>query len=157
MYIRALKEHAAEAIIWRIIEFIAISQLNFCKITEVLLLGIADGIVLGVKGLDDNFALAFGASAASGNLRDELKTTFSRAEVGDIQRDIGVDYAHQGDEWKVQSFGDHLGAEENVYIPVLHPFIHAFQVGGRAVTIQPQNPGGGEEQLEGLLHFLGSR
>src|SRR5262249_51291800 len=65
-------------------------------------------------GLHEDFARCLAASSASGDLCEKLERAFASAEVGQMQREIGVDDADQRYVWKMQAFGDHLGADQNI-------------------------------------------
>ena len=64
--------------------------------------------------LHKNFARRFAASRATGHLREKLKRSFARAEIGQMQREIGVDDSDERHVWKMQTFRDHLRADEDV-------------------------------------------
>ena len=88
-----------------------------------LLLEVAGEIVMareldrrrkGRVGLDKNFARRFAASGPAGDLSEKLEGPFARAEIGQVQREIGVDDPDKSDVRKVQTFRDHLRADEDV-------------------------------------------
>ena len=64
--------------------------------------------------LHKHFARSFAASGASRHLRQKLKGPFARAEVGQMQRQIGVDNSDKRDIRKMQTLRNHLCADENV-------------------------------------------
>lgn len=65
-------------------------------------------------GLDDDFTCQVSTTSAAGDLGEELEGAFSGSEVGRIEGEVSIKDADEGDVWKVESFGDHLGAEEDV-------------------------------------------
>lgn len=73
-----------------------------------------DGGAVGGGGLDDDFSGHRSATGAAGDLGEELESTFAGAEVGGVEREVGVEDADEGDVGEVESFGDHLSAEEDV-------------------------------------------
>ena len=52
------------------------------------------------------------AAGAPGHLDDQLRHALAGPEIGAEQSLIGVEYADQGDVWKVMALGEHLGAEQ---------------------------------------------
>src|SRR5204862_4085930 len=64
--------------------------------------------------LHKDFARRFAASGASGDLGQKLERAFARAEIGQMQCKIGVNNPDQRHIWKMQTFGDHLRADEDV-------------------------------------------
>jgi hypothetical protein len=73
-----------------------------------------DGGAVRGGGLDDDFSGHRSAAGAAGDLGEELEGAFAGAEVGGVEGEVGVEDADEGDVGEVESFGDHLGAEENV-------------------------------------------
>ena len=65
-------------------------------------------------GLHENFAGCFAASGASRDLGEKLERAFAGAEIGQMQSKIGVDDADQRDVRKMQTFRDHLCADQNI-------------------------------------------
>ena len=64
--------------------------------------------------MDDDFAFEFAASGASGDLSDELEGTLTGAEIRNMQAEVGVENSNQSDIGKMQTFGNHLGADEDI-------------------------------------------
>ena len=64
--------------------------------------------------LHENFSRRFAASSASGDLREKLKGAFACAEIWQMQREIGINDSDQRYVRKMQPFGDHLRADEDV-------------------------------------------
>ena len=65
-------------------------------------------------GLHKDFARRFTAACAPGNLSEQLESALSRAEIGQMQGEIGVDDSDQRHVRKMETFRDHLRADENV-------------------------------------------
>src|SRR3977135_3099276 len=63
--------------------------------------------------LHKNFAGDLSSSGAACDLGKQLKSTFPGAKVGQMQADICIDNAHQGNIWKIEALGDHLRTDEN--------------------------------------------
>src|SRR5216683_1294959 len=68
-------------------------------------------------GLYENFAGCFSATGASSHLSEQLKSAFTSAEIRQMQCEIGVDDSNQCDIRKMQTFRDHLRADEDVDFP----------------------------------------
>lgn len=120
--------------------------------------GCAERGVLRSRGLDQDFARLVTTSGPTGDLRQQLERTLSGAEVRQVESDIGVDYADQRDAWKIESLGDHLGAEENVYLAAPNPLQEAAMralAPGR-VDIHPEYARGRKELGHALLDLLGA-
>ena len=64
--------------------------------------------------LDENFAGCLAAASASGHLCEKLESAFAGAEIGQMQGEIGVDDTDKRYVREMQTFGDHLCADENV-------------------------------------------
>ena len=73
-----------------------------------------DGVVVGRVGLDDDAAGALAAAGAAGDLGEELERALAGAEVGQVQADVGVDDADDGDTGHVEALREHLRADEDV-------------------------------------------
>src|SRR5215471_6036480 len=68
----------------------------------------------GCISLHEYFTRHFAAARAAGDLGEKLKGAFARAEIGQMQSEIGVDNPDQRDVRKVQTLRDHLCADEDV-------------------------------------------
>ena len=78
----------------------------------VVVLGREDNrSIAGVHRLDNNATWGFAPPGTPGDLRNELEGAFLGSEVGDGERGVGVEYAHEGDTGEIESLCDHLGAE----------------------------------------------
>ena len=58
--------------------------------------------------LHENLALHVTATGATGDLREQMKRVFTRAEIRLMQREVGEDDAHERHVRKMQPLGDHL-------------------------------------------------
>ena len=72
-----------------------------------------EGTVRG-RGLDDDLARQVAATGAAGDLGEELEGALAGAEVGGVEREVGIEDADEGDVREVESLGDHLGPEEDL-------------------------------------------
>src|SRR5688572_4401407 len=93
--------------------------------------------MLGLVTLDQDFAGAFGATSAAGNLRHQLGHIFRAAEIGAEQRLIDAENADESHLRKVMPLGQHLRADQYSCLAVpslLQTFFqHAFASRGVAV------------------------
>jgi len=69
---------------------------------------------VGGEGLDDDFAFEFAASRSAGDLSDELEGALACAEVWDVESEVSIEDSYEGDVGEVESFGDHLCADNDV-------------------------------------------
>ena len=74
-------------------------------------------------------------------MRHQLKRPLRRAEIGQVQRRIGIDYPHQRHVRKIQSLGDHLCAQQNLHLPLAKrrqcPIVAAMRL--HRIGIHPQH------------------
>ena len=120
--------------------------------------GVLQGGGLGRKSLDNDFSGKIAAAGAARYLRQELESAFPCTGIRDVEPQVRVQYAYQRHVGKIQTFGDHLGAQENIYLmgaklvqngpdgvfPPGHVRIHARDARRR------------ESAAQEFLHFLGS-
>src|SRR2546428_792340 len=67
--------------------------------------------------LHPHLAFDLPAPGATGDLSQQLECSLTRAKIRLMQREVGVNDSHQCDIWEMQSFGDHLRAEQDVELP----------------------------------------
>lgn len=72
--------------------------------------------MLGVGGLDDHLPDIAFASCPSCYLLEHLKSAFGRAKIGLVKEGIGLEYADQTDIIEMESLGDHLRTDEDIYL-----------------------------------------
>lgn len=75
-----------------------------------------DGVVRSKPGLDYDVASLGAASSPARHLSEQLVRSLGASVVGEIDSDVGVDDAHKRHVWKIEALGDHLSAEEYVYV-----------------------------------------
>ena len=92
----------------------AVSQFVLVKSLIVMRLDKLDDVVARLAGLDNHLPLFVGASGASRHLFQHVKGPLVTAEVREIDHGVGIEDAHNAHRVKVQSFGDHLRAHQNV-------------------------------------------
>lgn len=64
------------------------------------------------------FAVA--ATDATDDLGQEMESVFFGGEIGKGETGIGLDDADGGESWEIQTFGDGLGADDNIVIAVFY-------------------------------------
>lgn len=142
----------------REVELLAHFELLLGEAVEVVVAGELDARGVGGEGLDDDFAFEFAATGAAGDLGEELEDAFAGTEVGDVEADVGVKDADQGDVGKVEAFGDHLGADEDVDLLGLEG-IEEIAEGiffAHGVGVDAGDAGGGEYFFQDVFDFLGA-
>jgi hypothetical protein len=122
----------------------------------VVLGGEAHCWVIGLVGLQDDFAGCVGAACAAGDLGEQLEGSFGCAEVWKGEALIGkcdADERHCGD---VVSFGDHLCAHQHVDLAAPQAIENRLDtVPGSRVTVEPSNAGLGEALFDGVFELFG--
>ena len=71
-------------------------------------------MVRGQPRLNQHPSAFRAASRSTRHLTEELKAALGRPEIGQIDADIRVDNTYQRHVGKIESFCDHLRAEQNV-------------------------------------------
>ena len=119
---------------------------------------VADGLVVGVVGLDDNLALVAMSAGTAADLGHLLKRPLESPEVGEVDEVVGAHDAHHADVVEVQPLGNHLCAHEDVDAAVLEIVDNldiAVLLRG-AVQIHAGHLGVGEKDGEVVLDALGA-
>ena len=114
----------------------------------------------GVRGesLDEDFAFHFAPAGAASDLGEELEGALTGAEVGNVEGEVGVEDAGEGDVGEIEAFGDHLGAEEDVDLAGFEGaecFADGTFLSG-GVGVESGEAGFGEDLSEDLFDFLGA-
>ena len=73
-----------------------------------------DHRMVGLPGLQQGVALAFGPSGPPGRLAQELEGALGGARIGVGEADVGVDDADEGQKREVVALGDQLRADDEV-------------------------------------------
>ena len=68
--------------------------------------------------LDDDVGILVAAISATYDLGEELEGAFFRGEVGEGEAGVGLDDTEGGELRKVEAFGDHLSADNDVEMAV---------------------------------------
>src|SRR5438445_10384728 len=100
LFITAFDGEQSDATNRWIIQLFAKLDLLFVKTGEVMAARVLDRRMKGCKGLNDDFPLDIAATSATGHLREQLKGSFARSKIRNVQAQIGVDASDQGDIWK---------------------------------------------------------
>ena len=93
---------------------------------------------------------------AAGDLGEQLEGALGGAEVGQAEREIGADHAHQRDAVHVVALGDHLGADQQVDFAGLERAQHALEVGVAAhrVAVHASDARGGKRGVQEVFQLL---
>lgn len=57
---------------------------------------------------------AVGTAGSSRHLFEHIESSFARPEIGIVEHCIGIEHAHCGDIFEIQTFRYHLGAYEHL-------------------------------------------
>jgi hypothetical protein len=104
----------------------------------------------GIGNLDKDFAFPILAAGAAAHLFHQLKSSFIGAEFGEVNDTVGVEDTDEVDMFEVQSFHDHLRADEDVD-PLLLELLDERIMGGSAfyaVDVHAGDAGLGKDGLE---------
>ena len=109
-------------------------------------------------GLNDDFASHRSASRPACDLGEQLKGALTGAEVGGVERKIGIEDTDEGDIGKVESLGDHLGAEQDVdlFCAEVAEGIAQGVLAPRSVGVESRDFRGGEDFTEDVFGFFGA-
>src|ERR1700747_440843 len=89
-------------------------QFAFVEGDVVLLDGVLNRVMFGIKSLNKYAAGQFAPAGAASNLGHQLEGAFGGAEVRHSQRTVGADDSHERDAVKIVAFGEHLRADKNI-------------------------------------------
>lgn len=89
-------------------------ELLIDEAVEVVMPCELNGRAVRGRGLDDDFARHFSATGTASDLGEELEGAFASAEVGGVEREVGIEDADEGDVGEIESLGDHLCSEEDL-------------------------------------------
>ena len=110
--------------------------------------------VVRLVGLDENCGILVAAVGATDDLGEQLEGAFFAAEVGEGKAGIGLDDAEGSEIGKIKAFGDHLGADDDIWVLLGDESINAFGVVDGVVGIETDNFGSGKKFGEfGLEQF----
>ena len=112
--IAALEREQGDAAEGRVVQLAPELQFLVVETHEIMAPGALDRRVERGEGLHINLPFHIPSPRAAGDLRQQLKGPLRGAEIGQVQREVGVDDAHEGHVGEVQPLGDHLGAHEDV-------------------------------------------
>jgi hypothetical protein len=93
-----------------------LSELEFLSRESIVIVvpGELDGGTVRSVGLNQHFTDAFPASGTPGYLSEKLEGAFRGAKIRYVQTEIGVEDSDERDVRKIQTFGDHLRADEDI-------------------------------------------
>ena len=118
--------------------------------------GGADRVVIRRTGLDVHPPPLRTPPGPTRHLGHQLKRPLRRSEIGQMKSGVRVDHAHNRDIGKVESFGDHLRAEQDVEPALRHALEHAVMrpLGAGRVQVHARDTGRGEPQPHEVLELL---
>ena len=139
---------------------LTVGQFGPHKAFEIVAERKADGRLVRQEGLDNYLAAFFGSARPPRDLRNELKRPFVSAKIGQRKGRIGADHPHQCYVGKVQAFGQHLRAGQDVHVArgeVAQQVIVPLWVGPlHAVSVDALHAGRGELPGQFLREPLGA-
>ena len=103
-----------ETVVGWISEDASLVDLAMVPFLVVVVDDVAYGLVPGVVGLDDNFALMAVSPCAAADLGHLLETAFEATEIGEVDEVVGTEDSDNADVFEIETFGDHLGSNEDV-------------------------------------------
>ena len=138
--------------------FFAEFEFLFDKTEEVVVAGELDGGAVGDEGLDEDFAFHLATACASSDLGEEGEGAFAGAEVGGVEGEVSIEHADEGDVGKVEAFGYHLSAEEDVDFAGFEVGKGAFEdvFFSNSVAIEASEAGFGKDFAENFFHLFGA-
>ena len=86
------------------------------KRIEVVLRCGLNCVVGGAVGLDDDSSPTPPPSCPARHLGEELERALSCPEVGKLEQRVGLDHTNRRHMRKIESFRDHLRADDDVYL-----------------------------------------
>jgi hypothetical protein len=152
------KLEADEAGVGRVAVFSTPTKFVFEEVVWVLGGSSEDGGVIWLERLDNDAAIAFGSTGSASDLDEELEGTLASPEITFAKRVIGEDYADEGDVRKVEAFGDHLGADEDIGFVVDELMEFGLMVidGAGGIAVPADDAGGGEVAPHFSFDLLGA-
>ena len=125
---------------------------------EIMAAGELDAGAVWGEGLDDDFALQLAAPGPPSDLGDELEGALAGAEVWDVEAEVGIKDANEGDVGKMEAFGDHLGADEDIDLlgAEFPKDVAEVVLAAHGIRIDAGEAGGGENFLKDFFDFLGA-
>lgn len=154
----ARDDQVREATVRRVSRSLAVGDFTKSERLVVVLQGGTKSGVLRSCGLDQDLARLVTTSGTTRDLCQQLERALSGPEVRQVESNICVDYADERDSRKIQSLGDHLGAEKNIHLGApdfLQQSAMRALASGR-VDIHAEHTRGRKELGDALLDLLGA-
>src|SRR5260370_31389784 len=116
-------------------------QFAFVEGDVVLLDGVLNRVMFGIKSLNKYPAGQFAAAGAASDLGHQLEGAFGGAEVRHGQRTVGADDSYERDAMKIVAFGEHLRADKNIQRAVSESAERLLELalGARGVAVQARD------------------
>src|ERR1700704_3065916 len=110
------------------------------------------------RRLHKNFAGDLSSSGPASDLRKQLESTFTGSKVGQMQTDICVNDAHQGNIRKIEALGDHLRTDQNVDLstPKSAKGLSIGIFSYHSIRIHPSQPGFWKKLLDNAFDLFGT-
>ena len=115
-------------------------------------------VVLRAIGLQEHVSGAFASSGPPGNLGQQLKQALGRPEVGHRQAGVGGHHPDQRDIGVIVTFGNHLGADQDVDVAVAQSTQNALmrRLGTSGVAVHAGQPRFGKQRAQHRFDLLGA-
>ena len=104
---------------WWILQLLPSRDFLSVETSIIMVLSGQYAVVLWIVGLYNNLTRRLASACPSSYLSEEVKSPLPGAEIGQIQGNVRRNDAHQRNVGKIQSFGYHLRAYENIDLAVL--------------------------------------
>ncbi len=82
--------------------------------------------MLRIESLHQDPSFARNPTGTSSDLRQQLVSAFFCPKILNVQHRVGTRHGHQFNIFEVQTFGDHLGADQNISFAFLQFFVEFF-------------------------------
>ncbi len=79
-----------------------------------------DGVVLRRVALDDHAGTGTSPASPAGHLRQQAEGSLAGPKIGQVQPDIGVDYANGSYQREVEALGYHLRPDDDIGLTLFH-------------------------------------
>ena len=114
--------------------------------------------MIGLEGLQDDFAPQRAAAGPPGHLGQQLEGAFAGVVIGQLQAHIRQHHPHQRHQGQIQSFRQHLRADQDIGL-VVHKrlqqqVMRAFLAGGFGIPAQGAHAR--EQLLYIAFYFFGA-
>src|SRR5664280_2774974 len=154
----AAHQHVADGVERRVVHPATEANFFFVESMVVVRGGELDGVVVGKKCLQHDFAGSVASPGASRNLGEQLEGALGGTEVRKTERGIGADDPHQRDVGDVVALGDHLRAHQQIDFARVQRVQHALEIVAAMdrIAIEPGNARLRKHAVQDVLQLLRS-